>query len=130
MQSYFWVCLGSALGGGLRFWISGLIAARYGGAFPWGTFWVNVSGSMIIGFLGALSDPDGRFLLGPLARLFLMVGVMGGYTTFSSFSLQTLNLLQDGEWFQAAANVLLSVIVCLVAVWLGHIAGELLNVKR
>jgi CrcB protein len=130
MTAYFWVCVGSALGGGLRFWISGWIAERYGGAFPWGTLWVNVSGSLVIGFLGALSNPDGRFLLTPAARQLLMVGVLGGYTTFSSFSLQTLNLIQDGEWLQAAANVLLSVSLCLVAVWAGDTAGDLLNIKR
>jgi fluoride exporter len=127
MAPYLWICLGSALGGGTRYWISGAIARRFGESFPTGTLVVNVSGCFMIGFIAALSDPAGRFLVGPTARQFLMVGVLGGYTTFSSFSLQTLNLMQDGEWFYAVANVLLSVVLCLTGVWLGHGAGELLN---
>ena len=129
IMAYIWICLGSALGGGCRYWISGAIARRFGESFPTGTLVVNVSGCFVIGFLGALSDPEGRFLVGPVARQFLMVGVLGGYTTFSSFSLQTLNLAQDGEWLYSGANVLLSVTLCLVAVWLGHVAGEFLNLK-
>src|SRR5258708_7843859 len=94
MMAYFLICLGSALGGGCRYWVSGAIAQRFGEAFPTGTVFVNVSGCFIIGALGALTEPDGRFLIGPAGRQFLMIGVLGGYTTFSSFSLQTLTLMQ------------------------------------
>jgi CrcB protein len=127
-KTYLWVALGSAIGGVSRFWVSGMIANRIGGAFPWGTILVNISGSMLIGFLGGLTDPAGR--MSPTVRTvainFLMIGVCGGYTTFSSFSLQTLNLLREGEFLFAGGNVLLSVICCIFAVWLGFIAGQIL----
>ena len=124
---YVWVGLGSALGGMGRFWISGLVADRFGQAFPWGTLIVNVSGSFVIGVLAALARPEGRILISPGAQQFLMYGVLGGYTTFSSFSLQTLNLAREGEWFGAGANAVLSLVCCLMAVWCGHVVGELMN---
>lgn len=122
-----WIALGSALGGVTRYWISGWVAHRFGESFPWGTLLVNVSGSFLIGFIATVSDPDGRFLLHPRTREFLMIGVLGGFTTFSSFSLQTLRLAQDREWLYAGLNVVLSVALCLLAVWLGHVAARLLN---
>ena len=127
MVTYFWIALGSALGGVARYWSSGLIATHIGETFPFGTIFVNVVGSFLIGFIATLSAPDGRWFIGSDARQFLMLGVLGGYTTFSSFSLQTLNLVRDGEWWQAGANVALSVVLCLVAVWLGHIAAAAVN---
>ena len=113
------IALGSAFGGVARYWISGLVAEWVGETFPWGTLVVNVAGSALIGALAALGD-SARVGLPAEARLFLMVGVMGGFTTFSSFSLQTLRLVQDGDWWRAAANVLLSVVICLVAVAAGY----------
>ena len=95
MLTYFWNGLGSALGGMGRYWCSGVIARAFGETFPWGTIIVNASGSLIIGFLATLMSPDGRLLVPPDARTFLMIGLCGGYTTFSSFSLQTLNLVRD-----------------------------------
>ena len=127
MTAYLWVGLGSALGGMGRFWLSGLIAQRFGEAFPSGTLVVNVSGSFLIGLLAALSDTEGHIFIPASARQFLMIGILGGYTTFSSFSLQTLSLLRDGEWLYAVANVFLSVVLCLGGVWLGHVLGQLLN---
>jgi CrcB protein len=127
MVTYLWIGLGSALGGMARYWCSGFVADRIGETFPWGTLLVNVVGSFIIGFFATLTAPDGRLLVGSTARQFVMVGVLGGYTTFSSFSLQTLNLARDGEWLRAGANIVLSVVLCLVAVWLGHIAAAALN---
>jgi CrcB protein len=129
-MAYVWICLGSALGGGCRYWLSGAIAQRFGEAFPIGTLVVNVTGCFLIGALAACNDPGGRIFLGPAARQFLMIGVMGGYTTFSSFSLQTLTLLQDGEWLYATGNVLLSVVLCMIGVWLGYGAGQALNAVR
>jgi fluoride exporter len=125
--SYFWIAVGSALGGVLRFLCSGLIAERIGEIFPWGTLVVNIVGSWIIGFFFTLTEPDGRLLVGTTARQFVMIGICGGFTTFSSFSLQTLNLARDGDWLRASANIVASVFLCLVAVWLGHIAAAALN---
>ena len=125
--SYLWIAVGSAIGGVLRFVCSGLIAERIGETFPWGTLIVNVSGSLVIGFFFTLSEPDGRLLVGTTARQFVMIGICGGFTTFSSFSLQTLNLARDGDWLRASANIVASVVLCLVAVWLGHIAAAAIN---
>ena len=126
MLTYFWVMLGGALGTGARFWASGLVAERFGEVFPLGTLFVNVSGSFVIGFVGGLIDPAGPFLIGPRLRQFVMIGVCGGYTTFSSFSLQTLELARDGDWLRAGLNGVLSLFGCLLAVWLGRSAALLL----
>ena len=125
--SYLWIAVGSAIGGVLRFLCSGLIAERIGETFPWGTLAVNVSGSFVIGLFFTLTGPDGRLLVGATTRLFVMVGLCGGFTTFSSFSLQTLSLARDGDWLRAGANTIASVVLCLLAVWLGHIAAAALN---
>jgi CrcB protein len=127
MGSYIWIAIGSALGGVARYWCSGFVAGTVGETFPWGTFLVNVVGSFIIGFFATLTGPDGRVYVGSTARQFVMVGICGGYTTFSSFSLQTLNLVNDGEWFRAGANVGLSVLCCMIAVWVGHLAAVGMN---
>ncbi len=129
MKAFFWICLGSALGGGWRYWVSGAIAQRFGETFPSGTVFVNVTGCFIIGLFAALTQPDGRFLVAPAMRQFVMIGILGGYTTFSSFSLQTLTLMQEGEWLYAGTNVLLSVVLCLTGVWLGYSLGEYFNVR-
>jgi CrcB protein len=127
MMTYLWVALGGALGSVARFWCSGIVARTIGGTFPWGTMVVNVVGSFVIGFFATLTGPDGRFLVAPDARAFVMIGICGGYTTFSSFSLQTLALAQDGEWLQVGGNIVLSVVLCLLSVWLGHIVAASLN---
>ncbi len=129
MLTYLWVALGGALGSVARFWISGLVAERMGKVFPWDTLAVNSTGSFIIGILAVLAGADGRIQPQErsLAVQFLMIGVCGGYTTFSSFSLQTLNLLQEGRWLYALGNIALSVVLCLIGVWLGWGAGQLLN---
>lgn len=122
-----WTILGGGLGSGLRYLVSGMVAGRFGESFPWGTLAANVSGSLAIGFLATLTGPDGRWLASPGTRTFFMLGLCGGYTTFSSFSLQTLALLRDGQWLHAWFNVLGSVSLCLACVWLGHIAAQNLN---
>jgi fluoride exporter len=124
LQIYLWIGLGSALGGMARFWCSGVMARLIGETFPWGTLFVNVLGSLIIGFFATMTAPDGRLFVDATMRQFVMLGVLGGFTTFSSFSLQTLNLLNDGEWLYAGLNIGASVILCLVAVWIGHIVAE------
>ncbi len=126
-MEYFWVMLGSALGGGARYLVSGLAGNQFGQTFPWGTLIVNVTGSFIIGFLATYTGPDGRLLLRTEARQFFVTGVCGGYTTFSSFSLQTLNLMRDREMALAGANIGMSFLLCLVAVWCGHLAALTLS---
>ena len=130
MAAYFWIAIGSALGGVARYWCSGIAARLIGETFPWGTLIVNVVGSFIIGFFGALTGPDGRVFVGSTARQFVMIGICGGYTTFSSFSIQTHNLMNDGEWLQAGGNIVGSVVLCLVAVWLGHVLAIGLNTVK
>jgi len=123
MQTYFWVGLGSALGGMARYWCSGAAALLVGEAFPWGTLIVNVLGSFVIGFVAALTGPDGQIVLDARAQRFIVIGLCGGYTTFSAFSIQTLDLMNDGRWASAGANVAASVLLCLLAVWMGHAAA-------
>ncbi len=123
MITYVWIALGGALGSVARFGCSSLAARWFGETFPWGTLIINVVGSFVIGFFATMTGPDGRVLVAPDVRQFVMVGVCGGYTTFSSFSLQTLNLMRDGDMLRAGANVVGSVALCLVAVWLGHVGG-------
>lgn len=124
---YVLVMLGSALGGGARYWLSGFVANGIGETFPWGTLVVNVSGSFVIGFFATLTGPDGRLLVGTQGRQFVMTGICGGYTTFSSFSFQTLTLARDGDWLRAGANVVLSVVLCLISVAVGHMAAAAFN---
>lgn len=114
LESTLWIAVGGALGSVSRYWLSLAFEALLASSFPWATVVTNITGSFAIGVVAALP-------FGPLSRQFLMVGVLGGYTTFSAFSLQTLVLVQAGEWPKAAVNVLASVILCLVAVWLGYL---------
>lgn len=130
MGAYFWIAVGSALGGVARYWFSGVAARLWGETFPLGTLLINVGGSFVIGFFGALTGPDGRIFVGSTARQFVMIGICGGFTTFSSFSLQTLNLLNDSEWFSAGGYVGGSVALCLVAVWAGHALAVGLNALK
>jgi CrcB protein len=130
MLSYLWIALGGALGTTARYWLSGVVARSIGETFPWGTLVINVTGSFVIGFFGALTGPDGRVFVGSTARQFVMIGMCGGYTTFSSFSLQTLNLMNDGEWLRAGANIGLSVLLCMFAVWVGVVLAGLFNAMR
>ena len=127
MESYLWVAIGSALGGVARYWCSGVAARLFGETFPWGTVVVNIVGSFVIGFFATLTGPDGRVYASSIVRQFVMLGICGGYTTFSSFSLQTLALARDGEWLYAGANVLLSVTLCLFAAWLGYVVAMYVN---
>jgi CrcB protein len=123
MLNYFVVMFGGALGTGARFWVSGYVAQRIGEFFPFGTLTVNVTGSFIIGLFAALTDPAAPFLVAPRTRQFFMIGFCGGYTTFSSFSLQTLDLARDGDWLKGTLNVLISFASCILAVWLGRISA-------
>ena len=128
MMTYLWIAIGGALGSVGRFWLNGVVSQRFD-TFPMGTLVINVTGSFVIGIFGALTIPEGRTSLEgrAFATQFVMIGICGGFTTFSSFSLQTLNLLRDREWLYAGGNVLLSVALCMIATWLGFLLGSAIN---
>ncbi len=124
---YSLIGLGAALGGMARFGCGDIAARLFGETFPWGTYLVNVLGSLFIGFFAILTAPSGRLFAPASVRMFIMVGLCGGFTTFSSFSLETLNMIRDGEFARASVNVTGTVLSCLVGVWLGYMLGTLLN---
>jgi protein CrcB len=129
--AYLWIALGGALGSVGRAWLALAVARLTGAQFPWGTILINVVGSFVIGFFGTLTAvSEGRFALSAEARAFVMVGLCGGFTTFSSFSLQTLELARDGRPGQALANIALSLVLCLGSVAAGHYGAMSLNQGR
>lgn len=127
MLGYVWIGLGGALGSIARAWLAVAVARITGPQFPWGTILINITGSFVIGFFGTLTSNDSRFSVPPDLRAFVMVGICGGFTTFSSFSLQTLELARDGRMVQAAGNIGLSVAICLLAVAAGHCAAAAMH---
>ena len=122
-----WIAVGSAVGGVTRFGLSVFAAQRWGENFPWGTLIINVTGSFLIGFFATLTQPDGRLTVGGTTRQFVMTGILGGYTTYSSFSWQTLVLAQQGEWLRAGSYATGTFVLCFVAVWLGYACAAWLN---
>jgi CrcB protein len=123
MNSFWLIFLGSGLGGVLRYWISHSVYGLLGRQFPYGTLFVNVSGSFLMGLLYVviLERFDG---IGPQLRALFLIGFLGGYTTFSTFSIETLTLFESGAWLSALLNTLLSVLLSLLAVWLGVLGGR------
>ncbi len=121
-----WIGLGGALGTIARYWIA-VLAIPVSRSLPWGTIGINIAGSFLIGFVGTLTLASGRHPLPETVRLFVMVGFCGGFTTFSSFSLQTLDLLRGGAWSRACINIALSVLLCLAAVAAGHLLAAQFN---
>ena len=111
----------------LRYAVALWFGRRVSAAFPWGTLFINVTGSAFIGFFAEFSGQEGRLLATPQVRLLVMTGVCGGYTTFSTFSLETLRLVQDREWGLAAWNAAGSMLLCFAGVWLGHMLASALN---
>ena len=126
LLTYLVIGLGSALGGLARYGC-GIVAAAWGAEFSWGTILINILGSFVIGGFATLTGPDGRLYVAPLGRLFVMVGLCGGYTTFSAFSLETLELLQAARPLAAGANMAVSAALCLIAVWSGHLLAQRIN---
>ena len=122
MSRFLWICLGGAAGTGARYLLSGWAAGIFGAAFPYGTFAVNVIGSFFVGLIMqvGLATP----ILSPTLRLALTTGVMGGFTTYSTFNYETIRYVQDGSWELALANVSLTVAACLAAGFAGIAAGR------
>lgn len=118
--------LGGAIGTFLRYLVS-VLALPISRELPWGTIIINVTGSFVIGLFGTLTLASGRFPVSENMRLFVMIGLCGGYTTFSSFSLQTLDLIRNAAMLRAALNIALSVILCIAAVALGHLIASRFN---
>ena len=122
MKALVFIAVGGAVGAVLRYGTSVTVYSLLGRGFPYGTLFVNVSGSLLMGLLSVLMLE--RLDLGAEWRAAILVGVLGSFTTFSTFSIETLNLLEQGEMFRAIANVALSVLLCLVAVWFGVVLGR------
>jgi fluoride exporter len=122
-MSYLWVTIGSALGGLLRYVITRL-TLNVSAGFPFGTVLINVLGSFVIGYFGTLTLQSGKYAVSENLRIFVMIGLCGGFTTFSSFSLQTFELMRTGAWGRALANVVFSVVLCVGAVAVGHLLAQ------
>jgi len=120
------IMAGGALGTLARYLIS-VLAAPISGNLPWGTIIINITGSFIIGLFGTLTLAHGRFPVSENVRLFVMIGLCGGYTTFSSFSLQTLDLMRSGAVTRAGVNIAASVVLCVAAVSAGHLIASYFN---
>jgi CrcB protein len=130
MIGVLWMGVGGFLGTIARYLVSSAIAGVVGETFPWGTVIVNISGCFVIGVIAIATGPDGRVVVAPDFRQFLMIGICGGYTTFSSFSLQTLTLLRSGDFAAAIGNVVVSVVACMLAVWAGAVIAQAFNQLR
>jgi len=117
------IFIGAGIGGVLRYWISSGIYLLVGRQFPTGTLVVNVSGCLLMGLLFVLTlERSSEFA--PQLRALLLIGLLGGYTTFSSFSIETVNLFESGRWLAAAMNILLNTGICVIATWIGIIGGR------
>jgi len=125
-MSYLWVTIGSAIGGLLRYVLTRLTLNLSAG-FPYGTILINVLGSFVIGYFGTLTLQSGKYAVSENLRIIVMIGLCGGFTTFSSFSLQTFDLLRNGCIVRAAINIIVSVVLCICAVALGHAVAAHFN---
>jgi CrcB protein len=128
--AYLWVALGGALGSMARYGLGNAMTLAVGAEFPWGTLLINVLGSFVISFFGVLTGLDARLPLPAEARIFVTVGLCGGFTTFSSFSLQTVELARNGQPGRAALYVALSAALCIIACAAGFASAAALNAQR
>jgi CrcB protein len=124
MGAYLAVAVGGAMGSVARFWLAGVMTTLTGPRFPWGTLLINVLGSFVIGLVAAATLTPERIAMHPTMRIFLMTGVCGGFTTFSAFSLQTLELMQGGELVPAFGYAVGSVVLCVIATYCGWLLGR------
>ena len=120
MQKTILIALAGLVGTLVRYWLSGVVARQYGETFPWGTMAVNLIGCFLAGAIFYISEE--RFLLSPTLRTIILIGFLGGFTTFSSYGLQTFSLLRDGEFGLATLNVAVSNVLGLLLVWAGYVA--------
>ena len=127
LSLYLSIALGGAVGSVSRFALSGLMLGRFGPAFPWGTLTVNILGSFLIGLLFFAVTPDGKFDLSLNVRQLFIAGFCGGFTTFSTFSLEALGHIRDGDVGKAALYAIASVLLCVAAVWAGYAAAMFIN---
>jgi fluoride exporter len=123
LRNYLYVFVGGGLGASMRYWISGLIPRWFDSGFPYANLFINVSGSFLIGLL--MTAMEDRFLVSPSLRIFLTIGILGGYTTFSSFSYEAVALLNSGEILRASVFIVLSIGLCLFGTFLGATLGKL-----
>jgi len=122
VRNYLYVFLGGGLGSSLRYWLSGLIPRYTGSQFPYGILIVNVIGCFFIGFL--MSALEERFLINPALRVFLTIGILGGFTTFSTFSYETIAMMRDSEFLRASLYVILSLVFGLGGTHIGSLIGR------
>jgi CrcB protein len=124
MQKTIFIALGGLVGTLLRYWLSGFVARKYGETFPWGTMAVNLLGCLVTGAVFFLSEE--RFLVSPTVRTVILIGLLGGFTTFSSYGLQTFTLLRDGEFGLGILNMIASNVLGLFMVWIGYVLARVL----
>jgi CrcB protein len=125
MGAWIAVAVGGAMGSVARFWLAGAMTALTGPRFPWGTLLINVFGSFVIGLVAGITLTPDRVGMHPDVRIFLMTGICGGFTTFSAFSLQTLELMQSGDAVPAFGYAVASVVLCVLATYCGWLLGRL-----
>jgi CrcB protein len=122
LEKYLWISIGAILGANLRYWLGGWIISRLGSGFPYGTLLINVTGSFILGVIMAMSS--NHYVLDPRLRIFLTIGLLGSYTTFSTFTYESVALLQQGQWWLGIANLfgssLIGALFALFGLWVGR----------
>ncbi len=123
MRYYLYVFIGGGIGASARYWLSGFVYRFLPSTFPYGNLFVNISGCFLIGIL--MTSLEERFIAAPELRIFLAIGILGGFTTFSSFSYETVSLLRDNEILRASINIILSVCGSLIATIIGMKAGKM-----
>jgi fluoride exporter len=122
MQKTILIAMAGATGTLLRYWLAGVVAKQYGETFPWGTLAVNLIGCLVAGAVFGLTEE--RFLVSDTVRTVILIGLLGGFTTFSAYGLQTLTLLRDGSFGLAILNVVTSNILGLFMAWIGYVLGK------
>ena len=124
MQKTIFIALAGLIGTLSRYWLAGFVSRQYGDNFPWGTLIVNLIGSFLAGALYHLAEE--RLLISPTLRTVILIGLIGGFTTFSSYGLQTFTLLRDGQVGLATLNVAVSNVLGLLMVWMGYVVFKLI----